>query len=95
MTTIKENTIVQITLTKLMGILGTLLTIIFGFYMLAIKPDIDEIKENQKNFNEKFMELNNGIGTINGSIQGLNDRFTDLRELTLENEKRENTGGGF
>lgn len=100
---INENTVVEITLAKFLALLGGFFTIIFGFYMLVIEPKINEQSNQIKEFNIKvddgfkdinlqLMEMNNGIGVINGNIAGINNRFHDLNTARQNNS---NTGGSF
>ena len=33
----------------------------------------------------QLIELNNGVGMLNGTIEGLNGRFADLQNLVMRN----------
>jgi hypothetical protein len=102
MPTVNTNTQISISLGKFLSLIGSLLVIIFGFYKLVILPDIEGLKEeNSKSIeelkikydetNRHIIQINNSIGVINGNIQGINQRFGDLRMLNSANR---NTGGG-
>lgn len=95
-TVINNNTKIELTLGKLIAILGTLLTIVFGFYLLVVQPQIDSQKEEMKdlsksttesfeNINKQLIDISNGIGVINGNIEGINNRFRDLNSARTNN----------
>jgi hypothetical protein len=80
-----------------------MIVLFFGFYGLVVAPKLTDhdklIEENRTNQTEQYieitkqlMEMNNGIGTLNGTVAGFGDRFNDLRSLRDSNE---NTSGGF
>jgi hypothetical protein len=89
---------------SLKGFIATILSILgmfIGFHKMVIQPAIDKnnatvekIQENtDKKFdaiNNKLIEISNGLGVINGNIDGINNRFKDLNDV-----KSTNQGGGF
>jgi hypothetical protein len=100
---ISANTQINLTLKMLLSLLGGMLILFFGFYSVVVAPKLSThdklIEENRKNQTEQYgevtkqlIEMNNGIGTLNGTVEGLNNRFSDLRELRDDGE---NTSGGF
>jgi hypothetical protein len=95
---INKDTKIEITLGKLFALFGSILSIFLGFYLWIIKPDIDEMKANDLNiiekieanevlFNGYFIDINNSIGRLNGNVEGLQDRFGDLRDRNNDSEK--------
>lgn len=104
----KENkitldTTIQLSMGKMASLLGGMLILFFGFYGLVVAPKLTEhdnaiieIKkndiENTQILNGHLIEINNSIGTLNGTVAGFGERFSDLRGLRDNNE---NTSGGF
>lgn len=96
---LNSDTKIEISLGKFIALLGSLLTIMFGFYLLVIEPKFDSMKDKfgeidrtMTNMNTTLIEMNNGIGVINGNIQGINNRFRDLNTARNNNQ---NSGGSF
>ena len=86
---ITPDTKIVFTVKSFFGLIGSILAIFFAFYTVIIVPkfediessknnSINEIKESVNNINIQLMEMNNGIGALNGHIEGINNRFNDL-----------------
>lgn len=97
------NTPISMNLKNLGLLLLGMLSVFFLFYQLVVAPKLEDhdrelvdMKKTQteryENINRQLMEISNGIGTINGNIDGINNRFNDLRDLR---EAATNTGGSL
>lgn len=89
---------------SLKGFIATILSILgmfIGFHKMVIQPTIDEHKVRVEKIqestdskfdaiNDKLIEISNGLGVINGNIDGINNRFKDLNSI-----KTTNQGGSF
>lgn len=101
--TISQETQVVFTIKSFIATIGTILGLFIGFYTLVIQPKftshetrmekiLDKVDVGFDNVNIQLMEMNNGIGALNGHVEGINNRFRDLnksREVSGANE------GGF
>ena len=79
--------------------IASILTIFVSFYLVAVAPkfddtkeDIKEINERMDSMNDKMIEITNGIGVINGNIDGINNRFRDLNTIR---DDHQDSGGSF
>jgi len=97
------DTTIQLSMGKMASLLGGMLVLFFGFYSLVIGPKLSahddaiiEIKktelENTLMLNGHLIDINNTLGTLNGTVAGFGERFNDLRGLRNSND---NTSGGF
>lgn len=102
-TSINQNTEIRFTLKAFIGTIGTILGIFIGFYTLVIQPKfeshetkmesiIKKVDNGFDNVSNKLIELNNGMGVVNGNIEGINNRFRDLNQQRQSNG---NSGGSF
>ena len=96
---INSNTIIQITLSKLIGLISTVLGVFFSFYIYVIEPQIHLQQEELKIMSQQIHELkmeqiktSNSIGILAGTIEGTSSRFRDLHEARSSNEE---TSGSF
>lgn len=100
---LSPDTQITITLGGIISIIGSIFIIIFGFYSLVIQPDIESLKSSaEKNYqelkiqnekiNDHIIQINNSIGTMSGSIDGINQRFGDLRSAVTD---RPNVSGSL
>lgn len=100
---INQDTKIVFTIKSFIATIGTILGIFIGFYTLVITPKFEATDNNIKDIIKKvddgfaenskqLMEMNNGIGIINGNIEGINNRFKDLNTIRNTND---NSGGGF
>lgn len=101
--TITNETEIKFTLKAFFGTIGSILAIFIGFYSLVIQPKFESHETKMENIlnkvddgfqdvNTQLMELNNGMGVVNGNIEGINNRF---RDLTQQRQSNQNSGGGF
>ncbi len=97
---LNEQTKIEIGFKHVFSFLGGILVIMYGFYSIFIAPKFEEqnvvnteikesIKEGFETMNSNFKEVYTGIGTLNGNIEGINNRFKDLNKI------RTDEGGGF
>jgi hypothetical protein len=97
---LNEQTKIEIGFKHVFSFLGGILVIMYGFYSIFIAPKFEEqtvvnteikesIKEGFETMNSNFKEVYSGIGTLNGNIEGINNRFRDLNQI------RSDEGGGF
>lgn len=96
---INSNTIIQITLSKLIGLISSVLAVFFGFYIYVIEPQIQLQQEQLKILTQQIDKLkmeqiktSNSIGILAGTIEGTSGRFRDLHEARSSNEE---TSGSF
>lgn len=100
---IGANTQIVFTVSKFLTLIGSILGIFFGFYMLVVVPRVDKMeehyetifndqKEQNRIFYEKFDDVVKSIGLNTTAIQATNARFHDLNE-SIENIA--NSGGSF
>lgn len=86
---ISLDTQITFTLKGFMGTIVSILVIFVGFHKMVIVPTLDshqkkmefiekEHRETFKDLTDKVIELSNGIGTLNGNIEGINNRFKDI-----------------
>lgn len=98
---INPETQIVFTLKTFAGVILFMLGLFVGFHKMVILPTLENhektMKEIQTKSDEKFEKLNlqlieisNGIGNINGNIEGINNRFKDLNESVHKQE-----GGSF
>ena len=97
---LNEQTKIEVGFKHVFTVLGGILGIMYGFHTLFIAPKFEEqrtvnteikesIKEGFETMNSNFKEVYIGIGTLNGNVEGINQRFRDLNKI------RTNEGGGF
>ena len=97
---LNEQTKIEIGFKHVISFLLGILGIMYGFHTLFIAPKFEEhrkvdtelkasIKEGFETMNSNFKEVYIGIGTLNGNVEGINQRFRDLNKI------RTNEGGGF
>jgi len=95
MKSINANTQIVFTMKGFIATILTILGIFVGFHKMVIQPAIEEHKHNIEkyeesnekkfdNINNRLIEITNGIGTINGNIEGINNRFKDLQVVRTE-----------
>lgn len=95
-----EQTKIVVGFKHVFSFLGGILGIMYGFFTLFISPKFEEqnkvnieinrkITEGFDNMNSNFKEVYTGIGTLNGNVEGINNRFRDLNKI------RTDEGGGF
>lgn len=93
---INQETKIVFTLKSFIATILSILGMFVGFHKLVIQPKFDELMDSNKIVNEKIdknikdvntqlMEINSGIGVLNGSIDGINKRFTDLNTARVAN----------
>lgn len=98
MAEIDKNTKIIFTMGMFFSLLGSLLGLFIGFYIMVISPQVKDVKDTQKDylehviyFNSEIDKLNNSIGNIDNTITTINNRFSDLRNQT----QRDTLSGGF
>lgn len=100
---IRANTQIVFTVSKFLTLIGSLLGIFFGFYMLVVVPRVDRMEEHYETmftdqkaqnriFYVKFDDMVKSIGLNTTAIQATNARFHDLNESL---EEIANSGGSF
>ena len=97
---LNEQTKIEVGFKHVISFLLGILSIMYGFHTIFIAPKFEEqrkvnteidakITEGFATMNSNFKEVYTGIGTLNGNIEGINNRFRDLNRI------RTNEGGGF
>ena len=97
---LNEQTKIEVGFKHVISFLLGILSIMYGFHTLFIAPKFEEqntvnielkesIKEGFETMNSNFKEVYIGIGTLNGNVEGINQRFKDLKIIRTEE------GGGF
>ena len=100
---IRANTQIVFTVGKFLTLIGTLLGLFFGFYMLVVVPRVDKMEKHYETiftdqkaqnrvFYLKFDEMVKSIGLNTTAIQATNARFRDLNNSL---EEIANSGGSF
>lgn len=96
---ISGSTQIVFTVKSFAALIGTILTIFFGFYQLVIVPKVNatethykEMFDTQKEQNaataSELIKINTSIGTLNGTLEVLTKERTNGQPVT-------NTGGSF
>lgn len=92
---ISGNTQVIFTVKSFVALIGTILTIFFGFYELVIVPKMDsaeamfkEQKEQNTLFYNELVKVNTSIGTLNGAVDALIRERTTIQPVA-------NSGGSL
>jgi len=97
---IDANTHVLFTMKKLLGLLGSMLVLFFGFYMLIIVPRTNQIEQHYENMYIDQKEQNRlfyqELGNINKSIESLNLELVKSHPLLkkyveIQNNNTKNT----
>lgn len=98
---INPNTQIVFSLKGFVATIISILSMFVGFHQMVIQPSIDGNRINMEKIqestdekfdaiNDKLIEISNGLGVINGNIDGINNRFKDLNSI-----KTTNQGGSF
>jgi len=90
---ITAETKIIFTLKSFFSLMGSMIGLFFGFYMLVIGPKLKDQDTKYDQINTQLIQIHNGIGTLNGTVDGMNERFNDLRNQRGENE--ESVGGSL
>jgi hypothetical protein len=83
---ITAETKIIFTIKSFFGLMSSIIGLFFGFYMLVVDPKIKDHDAKYDKINEQLIQINNGIGTLSGTVDGMNERFNDLRNQRGENE---------
>lgn len=97
---LNEQTKIEVGFKHVISFLLGILSIMYGFYSIFIVPKLydhetkmvkieEKISTGLDDMNSNLQELYMGIGTLNGNIEGINNRFRDLNNI------RTDEGGGF
>lgn len=100
---ITQETKIVMTIKQLVVLIFSILGIFVGFYTMVIQPKFTDHEETMqtitnkidggfKDVNDKLGRMHESIGSINGNIDGINNRFRDLNQQINDNP---NSGGGF
>ena len=95
-----EQTKIEVGFKHVISLIGGILGVMYGFYLIVVVPKFETqktqmdkiettISEGFELMNGNFKEVYTGIGTLNGNIEGINNRFRDLNRI------RTDEGGGF
>lgn len=92
---ISGGTQVVFTVKSFAALIGTILTIFFGFYQLVFVPRINtaeamfkEQKDQNAIFYQEIVKVNTSIGTLQGTVEALMREKSNIQPVA-------NTGGSF